>query len=68
MAKKPIPLPRTTVRISVLNSSGASLTFKIVNREAALDVSSQVTQAKPTLGRVLPFRCEKRDKIPKPRD
>ncbi len=68
MAKKPISLLKPTVRISVLQSSGANLTFKIVRREAALEVSSQVTQAKPTLGRVLPFRCEKRDKIPKPGD
>ena len=68
MAKKFIPLPTPTVRISVLQSSGANLTFKIVNRWDARDVSGQVTQPKRTLGRVLPFRCEKRDKIPKPRD
>ena len=65
MAKKPIPLPTPTVRISLLEPSGASLTFKLVNRGAALDMSSQVTDVKPTPRRVLPFHCKKRDKIPK---
>ena len=46
MAKKPIPWPAPTVRISILQSSGSSLTCRIANRGAALDVSSPVTDVK----------------------
>ena len=67
MTKKPIPWPAPAVKLQVLRPSGARLIFRIVNRRAAFDVSSQVTERNPTPARVLPFRCEKREKIPKSR-
>jgi hypothetical protein len=65
MAKKPIPWPARAVKVQLLRSSGASLTFRIVNRGSALDVPSQVTERNPTPARILPFRSGKRGKIPK---
>jgi hypothetical protein len=67
MAKKPTPWPAAGVKLQLLRSSGASLTFRIVNRRAAFDVSSPATELNPKPARILPFRCGKRGKIPKSR-
>jgi hypothetical protein len=57
MAKKPIPWPTPTVKLQVLQPSGASLIFRIVNPIAALDVSSRVAKLNPKPARILAFRC-----------
>ena len=67
MAKKPTPWPALGVKLQLLRSSGASLTFRIVNRVAPFDASSPVTNGIQTPARILPFHWGRRGRTPKPR-
>jgi len=62
MAEKHIPTPAPIVKIQLLRDTGASLTFRVVTRRAALDASSKLAELNPTSARILPFVRRKHKK------